>query len=371
MNTHQAPYTNAHTGIQTDINTSTTTNEAQSYPPSYHSQHNHQYDSQVNNQTDMTNHNTSMSTMPPNTHEPQAPSMSMHFNNTTSSEDSPATYNSQPSTRTQEYNTSPNINNSSHSIHQNNQYAPPNYSQHQQHTQIPPQSPSHTPPPIPPTKSATPGKQNEKFMVLALLSSVIITAVIIGAGWALFSPKAPTPQSVQTLNEESIDNTDISYVNEDITSTTQDDGNLNITYGENTPPTTVKTPEPTPSVQATQTQEPPIKTKTTPSTPLSSNNITKPITKENLTTTTVNPNATKYWIQVFATTNRDKATQIKQDLTTRGITPTIVTKTINNTIYYKLRIGPYFNKAESNKFLSWIKSNTEFDDAYLSASSGS
>ncbi len=72
---------------------------------------------------------------------------------------------------------------------------------------------------------------------------------------------------------------------------------------------------------------------------------------------------TIYWVQVFSTNNREKANVIKKTLEQQGIALSIVTKNVNQKLYYRLRIGPYYNKSESNKFLEWVK--RDYKDAYV------
>lgn len=198
---------------------------------------------------------------------------------------------------------------------------------------------------------------NEKFVMIALLASVVLTSIIIGIGWSLFSPN-PKKFTVDTKNIASDTNT---------IGTTDD---LVIVYGTKSNEnqmtrTNIQTPTKTPLTPSVRKSTPitPKKPVAVSAEPLSTRNIDKTIKKSPTVAT-----KTLYWIQVFATTNKDRALQIKNDFANQGITPSIVTKTINNTVYYRLRIGPYFNKAESNKFLQWVKAkdNASYQDAYIS-----
>lgn len=217
---------------------------------------------------------------------------------------------------------------------------------------------------------------NEKFILLALLSSIIITSLIIGIGWALFSPKDVTPTLTQATTKKTTETT-IHNTPDNELSQNEQTKDIKIIYGTNTSqasnkdtqknitetkpikksePPIVKNPEVTSTTVANNTD------KSTPTIPV----IKSPISVAPPTIS----NNTQYWIQIFSTTNRDRANQIKKEFATQGITPSIVTKTINQTIYFRLRIGPYNNKNEGNKFLSWIRKNDNYKDAFISVANG-
>lgn len=202
---------------------------------------------------------------------------------------------------------------------------------------------------------------NEKFVMIALLASVVLTSVIIGIGWSLFSPN-PDNFAIDTKNTAT-EQSDANAINK------TDD--LVIVYGtksnENQIVTPIQTTVQTPTIKKSipvrtpNPKKPIVKTTPLSSSNIASNSTTKAV-KKSISTAT----KTFYWIQIFATTNKDRALQIKKEFENQGITPSIITKTINNNVYYRLRIGPYFNKAESNKFLQWVKENASYQDAYIS-----
>ncbi len=236
-------------------------------------------------------------------------------------------------------------------------------------------------------------KQNkmEQFLLFALVTAISITAIIIGVGWALFYPKTTDIASSQKeqTTVSTVEKTQIDEIKKD---TNQD---LIIVYGtEDNARLEVQKP------LQTNTQKTNVAVNTTPATPVQKQVAAPVVAKtqsaasaptnttgavvgstsvrvqpsaQNVAVSSNKPNVfpdTKYWIQVFSTNNKDKANNIKNNLDLQGVKAVIVTKQINNSIYYRLRIGPYYNKEESNKFLQWIKRSNEYGDAYVSVEKG-
>ncbi len=74
----------------------------------------------------------------------------------------------------------------------------------------------------------------------------------------------------------------------------------------------------------------------------------------------------EFWIQAGAYTNRDRLQTAQGRLSEQGLGTRVTTKTVNNTSYYRLRIGPYEKKAEAEKFLAWVQDLEGFADSYIS-----
>ena len=65
--------------------------------------------------------------------------------------------------------------------------------------------------------------------------------------------------------------------------------------------------------------------------------------------------STKYYVQLVASSNKDKINQLQQELNIKGIkTFTQEIKTANGTSIYRLRMGPFNNKDEANQKMSSI-----------------
>lgn len=74
----------------------------------------------------------------------------------------------------------------------------------------------------------------------------------------------------------------------------------------------------------------------------------------------------EYWIQIASFTSRSKAEAVAEELKSNGIVCRILTKTINGTVYYRVRLGPYNNKNEAEKFLSVVHSIKGYEKSYVS-----
>jgi cell division septation protein DedD len=76
--------------------------------------------------------------------------------------------------------------------------------------------------------------------------------------------------------------------------------------------------------------------------------------------------AQEYWIQVISSPSRERVEQVHTDLKSHGLGGRITSKLIENTTYYRLRYGPYTEKAEADKFLEWITTIPQFKESYVS-----
>ena len=75
---------------------------------------------------------------------------------------------------------------------------------------------------------------------------------------------------------------------------------------------------------------------------------------------------TEYWIQAGSYESNQRAEQTRDFLEGKGLNCTINSKIINNTDYFRVRIGPYSKNEEANKFLDWIKEVKGFENSYIS-----
>ena len=76
--------------------------------------------------------------------------------------------------------------------------------------------------------------------------------------------------------------------------------------------------------------------------------------------------STEYWIQAGSYTSRTRADRIKAELDRQGLTGRIMSKDVDGTLYYRVRIGPYQAKEEAQKFLTWVKEKEQFSSSYIS-----
>jgi cell division protein FtsN len=75
---------------------------------------------------------------------------------------------------------------------------------------------------------------------------------------------------------------------------------------------------------------------------------------------------TEYWIQVIATTSRDRVEMARGRLREHELSGRVTTKVVDGRTFYRLRVGPYTNKREAAKFLNWVNDIEGFADSYIS-----
>jgi DedD protein len=76
--------------------------------------------------------------------------------------------------------------------------------------------------------------------------------------------------------------------------------------------------------------------------------------------------AAEYWIQAGSYKERNKAEILNNTLAEKGLPGRILTKEVNGTTYYRVRIGPYPIREEAEKFLIWIKELNGLEKSYIS-----
>jgi cell division protein FtsN len=75
---------------------------------------------------------------------------------------------------------------------------------------------------------------------------------------------------------------------------------------------------------------------------------------------------TEYWIQAGSFSSVHKASEVKDTLSEKGIAGAITTTELNGSNFYRVRLGPYSEKPEAEKFLGWVKSVDGFESSYIS-----
>jgi cell division protein FtsN len=74
----------------------------------------------------------------------------------------------------------------------------------------------------------------------------------------------------------------------------------------------------------------------------------------------------EYWIQAGSYKSKNLAEAQIAKLTDHGFSAQLITREKTGTMYFRVRIGPYTNKAEADKFLSWIKVIDGMEESYIS-----
>jgi len=79
----------------------------------------------------------------------------------------------------------------------------------------------------------------------------------------------------------------------------------------------------------------------------------------------VKPAGPEYWIQVASFKDRFQASNVEKALEQQSLKGTLTTATVNGVTVIRVRVGPYADKGEAEKFLAWIKPLKEFKDSYI------
>lgn len=75
---------------------------------------------------------------------------------------------------------------------------------------------------------------------------------------------------------------------------------------------------------------------------------------------------TEYWIQLIASPSRDRVEYVEGLLADYSLGGRVTTRDVNGELYYRLRVGPYKDQQEAEKFLTWIRDIDGFEEAYIS-----
>ena len=73
-----------------------------------------------------------------------------------------------------------------------------------------------------------------------------------------------------------------------------------------------------------------------------------------------------YWIQTGSYKSQDKAEELAAQLGAKGLAGRVFSSTLRDETYYRVRIGPYGNKGEAEKFLAIVKQVQGLESSYIS-----
>jgi cell division protein FtsN len=76
--------------------------------------------------------------------------------------------------------------------------------------------------------------------------------------------------------------------------------------------------------------------------------------------------ATNYWIQVISSPNLGLVRDAQETLEQNRLGSRITTTDVEGQNYFRLRVGPYDNEQEAEKFLGWVKEIEGFESSYIS-----
>ena len=72
-----------------------------------------------------------------------------------------------------------------------------------------------------------------------------------------------------------------------------------------------------------------------------------------------------YWVQAISSPNRDTIEQAQRALREHQLGTRIVTRVVEGTLFYRLRLGPFAVRAEAEKFLGWVRQIDGFGDSMI------
>jgi len=74
----------------------------------------------------------------------------------------------------------------------------------------------------------------------------------------------------------------------------------------------------------------------------------------------------EYWIQTGSYSSHSRAEDMAAMLTNQGLSGRVTTREVDGRTFFRVRIGPYAEKAEAEKFLSWVQDVKGLETSYIS-----
>lgn len=201
-----------------------------------------------------------------------------------------------------------------------------------------------------------------------LIASAAFLAILVTAGIIFFYPQAaksqePSPVQEWTAQDAVEDWGTLSQETplEAPAQTTPEDPFVVLGQDEPAPqPETVPAP---PVIPQERTVEPrpqaPVRTPTTVPAPRPTTPAPKPLPTVKVT---------EFWIQVAAYTDRYAAERSAKTLATQNLNAVVFTGQSDKGTVFRVRIGPYGNRQEAEKYLGWVKAIKDFSAAYITQS---
>jgi len=142
----------------------------------------------------------------------------------------------------------------------------------------------------------------------------------------------------------------------------QPNKDFTIIYGQNPPAATGAAPTTSSPAAATQAPSP------APSAPQPAPRVSAPAQRP-AAATAARParpaHVEEHWIQAASYTSNFRAEQAKKLLGEKGISSRIVSHVVSGTTYFRVRVGPYANQEEAQKYLSLVKQIGGFENSFL------
>ncbi len=229
--------------------------------------------------------------------------------------------------------------------------------------------------------------------LLIIVSVTLFVAVVIGVGLALLYPEASGESDQQLAASDGRSFDPIEYIREpepeepelQVSGDDEENDDVIVVYGERedegkdadaAPEVTAADDAAASGDAAAADQEPaaavvrkprePAKELGEPTPPSEPERKPAPAPEPELEPEPEYRRVTEYWIQVISSPRRDRVEQAKDRLETQELGGRITAKHIDGDTFYRLRVGPYNNKNEAEKFLGWISDIDGFAESYIS-----
>lgn len=92
---------------------------------------------------------------------------------------------------------------------------------------------------------------------------------------------------------------------------------------------------------------------------------TKPVKTKQQTTAVKKVTVTEFWVQAGSFSSRSYAENAQDTISAYKIESEIFTKEVNGKLWYRVRMGPYKTKTEADYWMTAIRSDPIFSDAYI------
>lgn len=200
---------------------------------------------------------------------------------------------------------------------------------------------------------------NQKSLKILIAGTAFLTLVVL-AGLFFLYPKGDTPEAELPVSDWSVPGENLGDVGPQtplLPETTDPslDSPFQVTLEDDQPAPAEETIQPA----VEQPRTPPVQeVKPAPARP-----APRPVTPA---PSVPKVKVTEFWIQVAAYADRYSAERSGRVLSDRSLNPVLFTaKTANGTTVYRVRVGPYQNRQEAEKYLTWIKEIPDFKGSFV------
>lgn len=217
------------------------------------------------------------------------------------------------------------------------------------------------------------------LIVLVTTAGVLTLGIVLGV--LFLFPKSPGAEVAANIGEPSVFTLSVETVDESETTDMEDPAAtpeaLEVTPSTGLlpkPSSETAPPSPVPTAPAASNSSSPEWTRTTAPTVTVTTQTAAPAAPATRTTA-VSPARTpapapvvsgpQYWIQIGAFHSHTQAESVAQRLSARGMNGVITTVQSGSNLMYRVRLGPWANKADADAFLTRVKSVDGYEASYV------